>query len=317
MSKLKIIYSGTPEFAVEPLKKLVDNGYDIVAVITAPDKPAGRGMHLRHSAVKEFALKHGLNILQPAKLKDTGFLESVRKLHADLHIVVAFRMMPEELWSMTPMGTFNLHASLLPQYRGAAPINRAIMNGEKETGVTTFFLRHEIDTGDIILSEKVDISENENAGELHDKLMHIGANLVLKTVELIESGKASTHPQQPDTPLKTAPKIFKDDCRIDWNKSAYEIFNQIRGLSPYPGAHTTLISKEGKETGLKIFKSVKTESDIKTTPGEITSDQKNYVRIGCANGNIEITEVQLEGKRKMNIQEFLRGFNFKDYIVKK
>lgn len=317
MSKLKIIYSGTPEFAVEPLKKLVDNGYDIVAVITAPDKPAGRGMHLRHSAVKEFALKHGLNILQPAKLKDSGFLESVRKLHADLHIVVAFRMMPEELWSMTPMGTFNLHASLLPQYRGAAPINRAIMNGEKETGVTTFFLRHEIDTGDIILSEKVGISENENAGELHDKLMHIGANLVLKTVELIESGKASTHPQQPDTPLKTAPKIFKDDCRIDWNKSAYEIFNQIRGLSPYPGAHTTLISKEGKETGLKIFKSVKTESDIKTTPGEITSDQKNYVRIGCANGNIEITEVQLEGKRKMNIQEFLRGFNFKDYIVKK
>ncbi|MBV6453340.1 MAG: Methionyl-tRNA formyltransferase [Bacteroidia bacterium] len=317
MSKLKIIYSGTPEFAVEPLKKLVDNGYDIVAVITAPDKPAGRGMHLRHSAVKEFALKHGLNILQPAKLKDSGFLESVRKLHADLHIVVAFRMMPEELWSMTPMGTFNLHASLLPQYRGAAPINRAIMNGEKETGVTTFFLRHEIDTGDIILSEKVGISENENAGELHDKLMHIGANLVLKTVELIESGKASTHPQQPDTPLKTAPKIFKDDCRIDWNKSAYEIFNQIRGLSPYPGAFTTLISKEGKETGLKIFKSVKTESDIKTTPGEITSDQKNYVRIGCANGNIEITEVQLEGKRKMNIQEFLRGFNFKDYIVKK
>lgn len=317
MSKLKIIYSGTPEFAVEPLKKLVDNGYDIVAVITAPDKPAGRGMHLRHSAVKEFALKHGLNILQPAKLKDTGFLESVRKLHADLHIVVAFRMMPEELWSMTPMGTFNLHASLLPQYRGAAPINRAIMNGEKETGVTTFFLRHEIDTGDIILSEKVDISENENAGELHDKLMHIGANLVLKTVELIESGKASTHPQQPDTRLKTAPKIFKDDCRIDWNKSAHEIFNQIRGLSPYPGAFTTLISKEGKETGLKIFKSVKTESDIKTTPGEITSDQKNYVRIGCANGNIEITEVQLEGKRKMNIQEFLRGFNFKDYIVKK
>ncbi|MCB0850502.1 MAG: methionyl-tRNA formyltransferase [Bacteroidetes bacterium] len=317
MSKLKIIYSGTPEFAVEPLKKLVDNGYDIVAVITAPDKPAGRGMHLRHSAVKEFALKHGLNILQPAKLKDTGFLESVRKLHADLHIVVAFRMMPEELWSMTPMGTFNLHASLLPQYRGAAPINRAIMNGEKETGVTTFFLRHEIDTGDIILSEKVGISENENAGELHDKLMHIGANLVLKTVELIESGKASTHPQQPDTPLKTAPKIFKDDCRIDWNKSAHEIFNQIRGLSPYPGAYTTLISKEGKETGLKIFKSVKTESDIKTTPGEITSDQKNYVRIGCANGNIEITEVQLEGKRKMNIQEFLRGFNFKDYIVKK
>jgi len=317
MSKLKIIYSGTPEFAVEPLKKLVDNGYDIVAVITAPDKPAGRGMHLRHSAVKEFALKHGLNILQPAKLKDTGFLESVRKLHADLHIVVAFRMMPEELWSMTPMGTFNLHASLLPQYRGAAPINRAIMNGEKETGVTTFFLRHEIDTGDIILSEKVGISENENAGELHDKLMHIGANLVLKTVELIESGKASTHPQQPDTRLKTAPKIFKDDCRIDWNKSAHEIFNQIRGLSPYPGAYTTLISKEGKETGLKIFKSVKTESDIKTTPGEITSDQKNYVRIGCANGNIEITEVQLEGKRKMNIQEFLRGFNFKDYIVKK
>lgn len=317
MSKLKIIYSGTPEFAVEPLKKLVDNGYDIVAVITAPDKPAGRGMHLRHSAVKEFALKHGLNILQPAKLKDTGFLESVRKLHADLHIVVAFRMMPEELWSMTPMGTFNLHASLLPQYRGAAPINRAIMNGEKETGVTTFFLRHEIDTGDIILSEKVDISENENAGELHDKLMHIGANLVLKTVELIESGKASSHPQQPDTPLKTAPKIFKDDCRIDWNKSAHEIFNQIRGLSPYPGAYTTLISKEGKETGLKIFKSVKTESDIKTTPGEITSNQKNYVRIGCANGNIEITEVQLEGKRKMNIQEFLRGFNFKDYIVKK
>lgn len=317
MSKLKIIYSGTPEFAVEPLKKLVDNGYDIVAVITAPDKPAGRGMHLRHSAVKEFALKHGLNILQPAKLKDSGFLESVRKLHADLHIVVAFRMMPEELWSMTPMGTFNLHASLLPQYRGAAPINRAIMNGEKETGVTTFFLRHEIDTGDIILSEKVGISENENAGELHDKLMHIGANLVLKTVELIESGKASTHPQQPDTPLKTAPKIFKDDCRIDWNKSAYEIFNQIRGLSPYPGAFTTLISKEGKETGLKIFKSVKTESAIKTNSGEITSDQKNYVRIGCANGSLEITEVQLEGKRKMNIQEFLRGFSFKDYIVKK
>ena len=314
MSKLKIIYSGTPEFAVEPLKKLVDNGYDIVAVITAPDKPAGRGMHLRHSAVKEFALKHGLNILQPAKLKDSGFLESVRKLHADLHIVVAFRMMPEELWSMTPMGTFNLHASLLPQYRGAAPINRAIMNGEKETGVTTFFLRHEIDTGDIILSEKVDISENENAGELHDKLMHIGANLVLKTVELIESGKASTHPQQPDTRLKTAPKFLKTIAVLTGINQLINIQSNQRSFA-LSGAFTTLISK--KETGLKIFKSVKTESDIKTTPGEITSDQKNYVRIGCANGNIEITEVQLDGKRKMNIQEFLRGFNFKDYIVKK
>lgn len=317
MSKLKIIYSGTPEFAVEPLKKLVDNGYDIAAVITSPDKPAGRGMHLRHSAVKEFALKHGLNILQPTKLKDYDFLDSVRKLHADLHIVVAFRMMPEELWSMTPMGTFNLHASLLPQYRGAAPINRAIMNGEKETGVTTFFLRHEIDTGDIILSEKIPIGEDETAGELHDKLMMTGAELVLKTVRMIEAGNVKTHPQNAGAPLKNAPKIFKDDCRINWENSTEQIYNQIRGLSPYPGAFTTLISKEGKETGLKIFKSVKTESAIKTNSGEITSDQKNYVRIGCANGSLEITEVQLEGKRKMNIQEFLRGFSFKDYIVKK
>ncbi|MBS1765137.1 MAG: methionyl-tRNA formyltransferase [Bacteroidetes bacterium] len=317
MSKLRIIYSGTPEFAVEPLKKLTDNGYHIVAVITAPDKPAGRGMQLRQSAVKEFALKKGIPVLQPSKLKDPEFLETVRSLHADLHIVVAFRMMPEELCSMTPEGTFNLHASLLPQYRGAAPINRAIMNGEKETGVTTFFLRHEIDTGDIILSEKVTIGNDETAGELHDKLMHSGAELVLKTVQLIEAGKAVTHPQLSDNPLKTAPKIYKDDCRIDWNKSVNNIYNQIRGLSPYPGAFTVLASAEGKEISLKIFNALKTDSMSDANAGSIETDGKTFLRISGNDGWLELTDVQLEGKRRMNVREFLRGFSFKDYFVKK
>lgn len=318
MSKLKIIYSGTPEFAVEPLKKLVDNGYDIAAVITAPDKPAGRGMHLRHSAVKEFALKHGLNILQPTKLKDSGFLDSVRKLHADLHIVVAFRMMPEQLWSMPRLGTLNLHASLLPQYRGAAPINRAIMNGETTTGVTTFFLKHEIDTGDIILSDKVDIGTTEIAGELHDRLMHIGAALVLKTVQQIEKGNLSTTPQNSiASTIKHAPKIFKNDCIINWSDKTSTVFNQIRGLSPYPGAFTLLEDKNGKTLTLKIYIASVVENKELLEAGKIISDNKSFLNLATSDGVISIKELQLEGKKRMNVEDFLRGFSINDYTVKK
>jgi len=318
MNDFKILFSGTPDFAVESLKILVENGYNICGVITAPDKPAGRGMQMQQSAVKKYALSKGLYILQPEKLKDAVFLSEVASLKADLHIVVAFRMMPEQLWSMPRLGTLNLHASLLPQYRGAAPINRAIMNGETTTGVTTFFLKHEIDTGDIILSDKVDIGPTETAGELHDRLMHIGAALVLKTVQQIEKGNLSTTPQKSITSeLKHAPKIFKNDCIINWSDKTSTVFNQIRGLSPYPGAFTMLEDKNGKTLTLKIYSALLLESKELSEAGKIISDNKSFLNIATSDGIISIKELQIEGKKRMSVEDFLRGFSINDYTVKK
>lgn len=309
---MRIVYMGTPEFAVESLKLLLENNYNIVGVITVPDKPAGRGQQLQESAVKKFAVDKGLTILQPEKLKDEQFLEQLRALKADLQIVVAFRMLPEVVWNMPRLGTFNLHGSLLPQYRGAAPINWAVINGEKETGVSTFFLQHEIDTGKIIFQDKVIISESDTAGEIHDKLMHVGAQLVVKTVKAIEKG---SYPQvdqseliEPGAALKNAPKIFKDDCRIDWNKTASEVHNHIRGLSPYPAAFTDFVSPEGKVFPVKVFKSKQEEGITDSAIGSITTDSKNYIKIATKKGYVYINELQVAGKKRMPVNEFLRGF---------
>ncbi len=315
---LKIIFLGTPDFAVASLQILVENGYNIVGVITAPDKQAGRGLQLQQSPVKKYAQEKGIKILQPEKLKSSDFLNEVKSLNADLQIVVAFRMMPEVLWNMPRLGTFNLHASLLPQYRGAAPINHAIMNGEKETGVTTFFLRHEIDTGDIIMVEKVKISDSETAGELHDKLMTIGAQAVLQTVRKIESGNYTATKQHhiPSSDLKFAPKIFKENCRINWNEDIETVYNQIRGLSPYPAAFTELVSPENTILNLKVYSIEKEKSDLQKTSGAISSDGKTFLKVSCRNGWINIKELQLQGKKRMNITDFLRGFSINGYSVK-
>ena len=275
-------------------------------------------MVMQQSAVKKYAQSKGLLILQPEKLKDTTFLLQVASLNADLHIVVAFRMMPEQLWSMPRLGTLNLHASLLPQYRGAAPINHAIMNGERTTGVTTFFLKHEIDTGDIILAEKVDIGPSETAGELHDRLKHVGAALILKTVQQIEKGNLCTTPQNSiTTEIKHAPKIFKNDCLINWSDKASHIFNQIRGLSPYPGAFTILKNKNEKELTLKIYVATISESIEFLEAGKIISDNKSFLNIAASDGLISIKELQLEGKKRMTVVDFMRGFSINDYTVKK
>lgn len=309
---MRIIYMGTPEFAVEPLKLLLENNYNIVAVITVPDKPAGRGQQLQQSAVKKFAIEKGLTILQPEKLKDEFFLEQLRALNADLQIVVAFRMLPEVVWNMPRLGTFNLHGSLLPQYRGAAPINWAVINGDKETGVSTFFLQHEIDTGKIIFQDKVTINESDSAGDIHDRLMIVGAKLVLKTVQAIE---LNNYPQidqtqliEANTVLNNAPKLFKDDCRIDWSKTTTQIYNHIRGLSPYPTAYTELVSPDGNSHLLKVFKTKK-EQDLPVTPvGAIDTDAKTYLKITTADGCLSIEELQLAGKKRMLVTDFLRGF---------
>jgi len=306
---LRIIYLGTPDFAVASLDVLVKNGYNIVGVITAPDKPSGRGLQLTQSAVKQYAVEHNLHVLQPTNLKDPAFLEEVRALKADLQIVVAFRMMPEVLWNMPLIGTFNLHASLLPQYRGAAPINHAIINGETETGVTTFFLKHVIDTGDIIFQERVSIGPDENAGELHDKLMAVGAGLVLKTVQAIESDNVKPIPQDQvdEKDIKHAPKIFRDDCRIDWTKTAEQIHNHVRGLSPYPAAYTIYIGIDGKETNIKVFATKLTLDHNDRKPGSIETDNKSYLKVYAAGGILEIIELQPAGKRRMKLHEYLAG----------
>lgn len=312
---MRIVYMGTPEFAVEPLKLLLENNYNVVGVITVPDKPAGRGQQIQQSAVKKFALEKGLTILQPERLKDERFLQQLYQLKADLQIVVAFRMLPEVVWNMPSLGTFNLHASLLPQYRGAAPINWAVMNGEKETGASTFFLKHEIDTGKIIFREKVAIGEDETAGELHDKLMLIGAQLVIKTVQAIEKGDYLQIDQSElvtaATILKSAPKLFKEDCRIDWSQTTAEIHNHIRGLSPYPAAFTDFISPEGKVFSVKVFKSKKEEITTHSPSGSIITDSRNYIKIAVKDGCISLEELQLAGKKKMPVNEFLRGFMLK------
>lgn len=309
LSVHRIVFMGTPEFAVPGLDAVLKAGFNIVGVITAPDKPSGRGMKIQESAIKKYALEKGLKILQPEKLKAPGFLEELRSLNADMQVVVAFRMLPEIVWSMPPKGTINLHASLLPQYRGAAPINWVIINGEKETGATTFKLQHEIDTGNILLQEKIPINEDETAGELHDIMMNLGANLLVKTLEgvfdgsLQETSQASVVGQDPV--LKHAPKIDTETCRIDWNKSVDEIYNLIRGLSPYPAAFTELGDKM-----MKVFKSKKEKSTAGSTTGKWETDRKSYLKYACRDGFIHLTEIQLEGKKRMNIEEFLRGFRF-------
>ncbi|HRP60963.1 MAG TPA: methionyl-tRNA formyltransferase [Vicingus sp.] len=314
MSKdLRIVFMGTPDFAVESLKILVENNYNIVGVITAPDKPAGRGQKLQQSAVKIYAEQVNLNILQPTNLKSEDFLAELKALNANLQIVVAFRMLPEAVWNMPQFGTFNLHASLLPQYRGAAPINWAIINGEKLTGVTTFFLQHKIDTGDIIDQQKVIIEPNETAGELHDKLMTIGSKLVLKTVQAIENNTIKTIPQNSNQELKEAFKIFKPDCKIDWNLPIDIIHNKVRGLSPYPTAWTTLMNKENKELlSLKIFKTLPVFENHQLEPKTIIST-KNTIKIAVHGGYIEIVELQLEGKKRMDVPALLNGFNINQY----
>ena len=301
--KLRIVFMGTPAFAVPCLDILVQNGYDIAGVITAPDKPAGRGQKLQVSAVKEYAIEKNLNILQPLKLKDPDFVEELRALNADLFIVVAFRMLPEIIWAMPPKGTFNLHGSLLPQYRGAAPINWAIINGETKTGVTTFFLQHEIDTGDVLFQVEIDILPTDNAGSLHDKMMFIGADLVLKTVEAIENGNTKGIPQVMSANIQHAPKIFKPDCQIDCNQPVETIHNKVRGLSPYPTAFTYLGEKV-----LKIFVTDFILSNDDAVPGTIDHDGKNYFRIKAADGWLDIKDLQLEGKKRLGVKEFLLGY---------
>lgn len=303
---------GTPDFAVASLKALVEGGYNIVGVITAPDKPAGRGKKLSQSAVKKYALEKGLNILQPEKLKDPAFLEKLRALKADLQVVVAFRMLPEVVWNMPPLGTFNLHASLLPQYRGAAPLNWAIINGENRTGVTTFLLDHEIDTGKILFQEEIDIWENDTVGTIHDTLMELGAKLVLKTVDALAEGNYTAIPQSEltgDAPIKHAPKIFKEDCKIDWSKSTEEVRNLIRGLSPYPAAWSMLVNKEdNSEIQSKIYFAMQVEGKPDLQPGELISDGKHFIKVACADGWLQITDIQIAGKKRMKVQDFLRGF---------
>lgn len=305
---------GTPDFAVTSLDALIKAGCNIVGVITAPDKPAGRGMKLTESAVKKYAVENNLTVLQPEKLKNPEFLAELRSLSADLQIVVAFRMLPEVVWNMPPMGSVNLHGSLLPQYRGAAPINWAVINGEKETGVTTFKLKHEIDTGDILLQESFPIGENETAGDVHDKMKEIGAAVLVKTVKSLADGSINEIPQDSKlrTPnselLKHAPKIHTDTCRINWSKPVEELFNMVRGLSPYPAAFTIM-----NEKMLKIYKAKK-EFIIPThIEGEYETDGKTFLKIACTNGYLHLLEIQLEGKKKMGIEEFLRGFRNANY----
>lgn len=310
---LNIVFMGTPEFAVPSLDILIQNQYNIRAVVTIPDKPAGRGKKLTQSAVKQYALEHHLPILQPEKLRDPDFIDSLRKLQPDLFIVVAFRMLPEIIWEMPSIGTFNLHGSLLPQFRGAAPINHAIITGQKETGVTTFFLNHEIDTGKIILRERISIDDEENAGDLHDKMMSIGANAVLKTVKAIEANNYTLTSQEDisghDTGLKPAPKIFKQHCALDWNEQSLPLKNKIRGLAPYPAAYTRISGPNSKSYMLKIYKVEIINPTTHEKPGTIRTDGKNFMHIASANGWLNILELQLEGKKKMAVTDFLRGFH--------
>ncbi|HSC52508.1 MAG TPA: methionyl-tRNA formyltransferase [Phnomibacter sp.] len=308
MKSPRIVFMGTPEFAVASLQALVEAGFNIVGVITAPDKPAGRGMKLTESVVKKYAVEKGLHLLQPEKLKNPEFLETLRNLEADLQIVVAFRMLPEIVWNMPPMGTINVHGSLLPQYRGAAPINWAVINGEKTTGVTTFKLKHEIDTGDILLQEKMDIGENETAGEVHDRMKELGASLLVKTVVGLTQGSIQEKPQNFDqAQLQHAPKIFTDTCQIHWGNTAASVHNLIRGLSPFPGAFTTLDDKT-----LKVFGSTVELQTTGEKPGTVKTDGQSYLKYAAADGWVHITSLQLEGKKRMNTADFLRGYRFKN-----
>lgn len=309
---LRIVYMGTPDFAVEPLSKLVEGGYNIVGVITMPDKPIGRHQNeLSASPVKKYAVEHGLRVLQPAKLKDPEFVEELRSLQADLQIVVAFRMLPEVVWNMPRYGTFNLHAALLPQYRGAAPINWAIINGDTETGITTFFLDHDIDTGSVIQRVPVPILDTDNVEDVHDKLMHLGSDLVVETVDNILAGTVTPIPQselQTDEPLRPAPKIFKETCRIDWTQGVKRTYDFVRGLSPYPAAWTEL-TYNGKTSVLKVYTTSKEFCEVSEPIGTVVIDGKTYLKVAQADGYQHLLTIQLAGKKRMQTADFLRGFH--------
>ena len=310
MNKLRIVFMGTPEFAVGILDTIDNNNYDIAAVITAPDRPAGRGQKVKYSAVKEYALDKGLQVLQPTNLKDGAFLAELKALNANLQVVVAFRMLPEAVWKMPELGTFNLHASLLPQYRGAAPINWAVINGESKTGVTTFFIDEKIDTGAMIIKEEVSIGENETAGELHDRLMELGKGAVIKTLSLIEEGKAVTTIQQDTANIKTAYKLNKDNCRIDWSKTGAEIHNLVRGLSPYPAAWT-YFTDNGQEWNVKVYETAFESVTPNEEAGAIVSTKKE-IKIAVKDGYLNIKSLQFPGKKKMAAHELLNGMQFSD-----
>lgn len=305
---MRIIFMGTPDFAVASLKALIESGEQVVAVVTVPDKPAGRGQKIHESAVKIFAQQHHIPVLQPVKLRDESFLNELRSYQAELQVVVAFRMLPEVVWNMPKFGTINVHASLLPQYRGAAPINHAIINGEKESGVTTFLLQHEIDTGNILLSKKVTIKDTDNAGDLHDKLMVAGAETLLQTIQQLQAGTLQPKPQEvvvTHEPLKHAPKIFKEDCKINWDQPTETVYNFIRGLSPYPAAFTLL-----NERVLKIYDAIKETVHTPTVPGTLTTDKKTFLKIATQDGYLLIADLQLEGKKRMHVVDFLKGYRF-------
>lgn len=310
MEKLRIVFMGTPEFAVGILDTIIKNDYNVVGVITAADKPAGRGQKIKYSAVKEYALEHNLNLLQPTNLKDDRFLEELKALNANLQIVVAFRMLPEVVWKMPKLGTFNLHASLLPNYRGAAPINWAIINGDTKTGVTTFFIDDKIDTGAVILSSEIEIAADENAGHLHDRLMHLGSNAVLKTLSLIEQGNATPTIQEDNPEIKTAYKLNKENCKIDWTKSAQEIFNLIRGLSPYPSAWCFFSDKK-EEWNIKIHEAKLIFENHNFEIGNVICNKKE-MKIAVENGFIQVLSIQFPGKKKMNTAELLNGMAFSE-----
>ena len=317
--ELRIVFMGTPEFAVPSLRALVEGGYNIVTVVTTPDKPAGRGQKLHESDVKITAREFGLPILQPEKMKDPEFAEQMKALQPDLGIVIAFRILPESIWSMPTCGTFNLHASLLPQYRGAAPINRAIMNGETETGVTTFLLNNGIDTGGILEQERIPIGEEDNVGTVYDRLMNIGASVVLKTVERIAAGDIKPIEQQhiDESTLKPAPKIFKEDCIIDWSCTGKRIIDFIRGLSPYPAAWTPMSGEGMQPLTAKIFAARFIACSHSLKAGDIDTDGKNYLRVACNDGKIDIAELQIAGKKRMTVKEFLSGFrNAEKYVCR-
>lgn len=317
---LRIVYMGTPDFAVESLKALVEGGYNVVGVVTMPDKPMGRhGSVLQPSAVKKYAESVGLPILQPVKLKDETFLEELRALRADLQIVVAFRMLPEVVWDMPRLGTFNLHASLLPQYRGAAPINWAVINGDKETGVTTFFLTHEIDTGRIIRQKHLPIADTDDVGVVHDALMAIGAGLVTETVDLLLAGEVDSVAQEElyadPSELRPAPKIFKETCHIDWSLPMKRIYDFIRGLSPYPAAWTELVAEDGKRLTLKLYQTQKREAEHSFKVGSIHTDHKSFIDVAVDGGYIRLLSLQLAGKKRMSVGDFLNGFKNVDSFV--
>jgi methionyl-tRNA formyltransferase len=305
MKKLKIVFMGTPDFAVASLEKIMASGFEVVGVITAPDKPAGRGRRLSESAVKKYALAHSIPILQPLKLRDPEFLSSLKALGADLFIVVAFRMLPEMIWKLPPYGTINLHASLLPDYRGAAPINWAVINGERETGVTTFFINEKIDTGEIILQKRTTIGEKETAGELHDRLMALGAELLIETIALIGNGAVETQAQPLKDDYKSAPKIYKENCRIDWENEGEQVFNHIRGLSPYPGAWTKLHNGD-QISEVKVFMAGYEPADHSESTGKVYTDKK-HIKVAVKDGYIYLEKIQIAGKRRMLASELLNG----------